>query len=228
MKHLACIMDGNRRWAKQHGWMPWSGHKEGVAAAQRVVDFCLHNGIPFLSLYTFSLENFRRSQEEQSYMFDMLVQQATSSLDIWITKGVKVRFIGDRSLFPESVQQACAHIEASTAEQTALQVNLLFGYGARQELSACMKSIGHKLLEGKLTLEAISPDIIEQHLWTAGIPDPDLVIRTGGAHRLSNFLLHQSAYSELYFLDCFWPDITHEHLRAACDYFYTCKRNFGS
>ena len=228
MKHLACIMDGNRRWAKQHGWVPWSGHKEGVLAAQRVVDFCLAKGISFLSLYTFSVENFRRSEQEQHYMFKMLVNESSKSLDNWIKKGVRVRFIGDLSLFPEDVQQACARLEKETAAQTKLQVNLLFGYGSRQELVFCMQQVGKKLLKGELALEDISPQILEQHLWTEGIPGPDLVIRTGGAQRLSNFLLYQVAYSELYFLECFWPEINNTHLEKAVEYFNQCKRNFGT
>ncbi len=228
MKHLACIMDGNRRWAKQHGWMPWSGHKEGVQAAQRVVDFCLAKNISFLSLYTFSIENFRRSQEEQLFMFRMLVQEATKSQDMWIKKGVRVRFIGDLLLFPEDVQQACAQLEKKTAAQTNLQVNLLFGYGSRQELAACMQTIGEKLLKGELAIEDISTQTLADNLWTAGMPDPELVIRTGGAHRLSNFLLYQVAYAELYFLDCFWPEVNNEHLEKALEYFNQCKRNFGT
>jgi len=228
MKHLACIMDGNRRWAKEHGWVPWSGHKEGVLAAQRVVDFCLEKAIPFLSLYTFSIENFSRSEQEQHYMFKMLINESKKSLMSWKNKGVRVRFVGDLSLFPANVQETCAQLERETATQTKLQVNLLFGYGSRQELVFCMQKVGEKLLKGELKLEDISTKTLDEHLWTEGIPSPDLVIRTGGAKRLSNFLLYQIAYAELYFLDCFWPEIGKEHLNKAVEYFNQCKRNFGT
>ncbi len=228
IKHLACIMDGNRRWAKQHGWLPWDGHRGGLNAAKRVVNFCLEQSIPYLSLYTFSLENFRRPQEELHFLFNVLFQEMRQKLlDEFIKKGVSVSFIGDRSLFPKEMLPVCQDIEAQTKGLSALKVNLLFCYGGQQEIVSGVKSIARKVKTGELDQDAISDELLEQHLWTSGIPDPDLIVRTGGVRRLSNFFLFKAAYSEFYFLDCFWPEITHTHLESIVESFYTRQRNFG-
>lgn len=227
--HLACIMDGNRRWAEQHGWMPWDGHRAGLKAAQRVVDFCLQEQIPYLSLYTFSLENFRRSAAELHFLFNVLMREMKDRLlEEFIIKEVCVRFVGDRAQFPKEVLPICDEIEQKTSVLSRLRVNLLFCYGGQQELVHGMRSIARKLKAGELTEEQISDELIEQSLWTAGIPAPDLIVRTGGAQRLSNFFLFKAAYSEFFFLDRFWPEIADTDLRAVMESFYIRQRNFGS
>ena len=220
-------MDGNRRWAKKKGWMPWKGHDQGVKAAQSVVEFCLEKNIPYLSLYTFSLENFNRAPEELSYLFDIIAGNAADNLDYYKKKGVRIRFIGDRSKFPERVMPVCERVEQETACLNALAVNILFCYGARQEIVSAAKKIYYKIKTGELHEDAISEAIFQENLWTNGSPEPDLIVRTGGAHRLSNFLLYQAAYSEFYFLDCLWPEITKTHLEDALMFFNNSQRNFG-
>ncbi len=226
--HLACIMDGNRRWAIKKGWIPWHGHREGIEAAKRVIDFCIEKGITYLSVYTFSIENFKRSFEEKNYLFEVLVNQASQIIEELKQKKVRIRFIGDRSLFPESIKKICEKAEQETAHFNALHLNLLFCYGAQQEIVDAVKRVVHEVRSGDFTLDDLSSETFKRFLWTQDTPDPDLIIRTGGRHRLSNFLLYQAAYSELYFLDCLWPDMTKSHLEKAINHFNQCRRNFGT
>lgn len=221
--HLACVMDGNRRWAKLQGQMPWTGHKAGAQTVRIAVDFCLQYQIPYLSLYTFSLENFNRSEHERSYLFDLVMQQAESYVPEFIAQGIKIRFIGNLSLFPESVQEVCARVEQQTAQGLKLQVNFLFGYGARQEIFAAAQLLAQKIAAGI----AVTQVDLESGLWTAGIPDPDLIIRTGGVQRLSNFLLYQGAYTEIRFLDTLWPDVTADQLYYAVVSAVQAQKNLG-
>ena len=228
IKHLACIMDGNRRWAKKHGWMPWDGHREGMRAAQRVIDFCLQQSIAYLSLYTFSIENFRRSKKEQSFLFNVLFKEIRKTMmGEFKDKSVQISFIGDRTLFPDSVRAECDEIEAKTAAGSALHVNLLFCYGGRQEIVSGVKKIINHVHAGDISVDQLTDDIFENYLWTAGIPAPDMIVRTGGMKRLSNFFLFQAAYSEFFFLDCLWPELTDIHLHKIVESFYESQRNFG-
>jgi undecaprenyl diphosphate synthase len=228
LTHLACIMDGNRRWAKQRGLVPWYGHKEGVEAVRRAVQFCLEKKIPYLSLYTFSVENFKRDPEENRYLFGLMVQEAQKGLEEFKKNGIRLRFIGDRSLFPEQLAPLLENAEKETANNTNLTVIFLFCYGGQQEIFAAVKDIADKVNAGTLSVEQVTPELLNQTIWTGSIPDPDLIIRTGGFSRLSNFLLYKAAYSEFCFLDCLWPDLSFEHLQKAYDDFLECKRNFGT
>ncbi len=225
--HLACIMDGNRRWAMQKGWIPWYGHRGGIDAAMRVVDFCREKQIKYLSVYTFSIENFKRSSEEKNYLFSTLAKEAAHIIEQLKQKQVRIRFIGDRTLFPENLKPICEQAEQDTAHFAAMQLNVLFCYGAQQEIVNAVKQVVKQVSVGTITIDDLSPEMFKQYLWTKDIPDPDLIIRTGGRQRLSNFLLYQAAYSELYFLDCLWPELTKEHLQKAVDHFNHCRRNFG-
>ena len=228
IQHLAAIMDGNRRWAKQNGLSYSLGYSDGgFGAAKRAAEFCLSKGIKYLSLYAFSLENFKRPQEEQDFLFSSMEKDGEKNIPFFQDAGIKVRFIGDRRLFPKNIVALAEKLEEETKQGEKLQVNVLFCYGARQELMCGIKELVHKVTSGVLKETDISEDSLEQCLWTQGIPHPELIIRTGGAQRLSNFLLYQAAYSEFYFLDCFWPDITEMHLQMALDSFYGVKRNFG-
>ena len=206
--HLACVMDGNRRWATRQGKYPWSGHAAGVKTVEVAIKFCLEHQISYLSLYTFSLENFKRSEQEQSYLFDIVIKQSESYLPMFIEQGVKVKFVGDLSQFPDKVKFIYKRVEESTATQDKLQVNILFGYGAQQEILSAVQNLLQKASKDT----AITKEMFESCLWTAGIPNPDLIIRTGGVQRLSNFLLYQSAYTEIRFLDTLWPDLTKEEI----------------
>lgn len=227
MKHLACIMDGNRRWAKERNLDPWFGHEEGLKALERTVDFCLEKQIPILSLYVFSLENFQRSAQELQFLFGPLFQEATQHFDTeYRKKGVRIRLVGDRSKFPSSIAQLVPKLEQFDGKETLL-VNLLFAYGGQQEMVAVMQRVAQEARDGHLDATAITPETFNSFSWLGNVVPPDLIIRTGGAKRLSNFFLFQSAYSELYFLDCFWPDIQKSHLETALQEFNNSKRNFG-
>lgn len=228
IKHLALIMDGNRRWAKKRLLTPWKGHQEGVQAAQKVLDYCIKKNIKYLSLYTFSLENFNRSTEEKNYLFEILAHEAHKRLPELISQGMRICFMGDRSLFPESVKATIEEVEQRTKQLNVLQVNLLFCYGGQQEIAHACTEIAKDVQAGKLHTDQITEKLISSYLWTGSTPEPELIIRTGGRSRLSNFLLFQAAYSELYFLECLWPDIQEADLDRAIGYFEEVTRNFGS
>jgi len=228
IKHLACIMDGNRRWARGQGKLPMLGHQEGVKAGRRVIQFCLEKKIPYLSLYTFSIENFKRSAQEQDFIFNIVATQGLQEVAQLRQQGVRIRFVGDRALFPQSLISVCDALEQQTQDCMALQVNLLFCYGARQEIIGGIKKIIRQVKAGVLDEDDVNEESFNHYLWTHNFPDPDLIIRTGGVSRLSNFLLYQAAYSELYFLDCLWPDVGMQQLEQAVSFFDNAQRNFGA
>lgn len=228
IKHVAFVMDGNRRWAKRRGLMPWHGHQEGVQALKRVVDFCLTQRIPYASFYTFSLENFKRSEEEKNFLFNLIIDQAEASLPLFFEKNARIRFVGDRESFPVQVRAACERIEQRTSHLTGIILNFLFCYGGRQELISSVKAIAQALQEGSISHHDINHDLIEKYLWTTTLPEPELIIRTGGVRRLSNFFLYQAAYSEIFFLDCLWPEISEVDLNEIVQEYAKTQRNFGS
>ncbi len=228
IKHLAVVMDGNRRWARKNKMEALFGHsKGGVAAAKKTIEFCLENGIKYLSLYTFSLENFKRSDLEKKFLFDLLMEVCTTDVDQLIHQGIRVRFIGDWSLFPQDVAISCKRLEQQTESGARLNLNILFCYGARQEIIAAVKTLFDQVQLGKIDKKELTLKNFEDCLWTAHVPEPELIIRTGGGQRLSNFLLYQAAYSEFCFLDCLWPEITKDHLVKALNDFNQTQRNFG-
>lgn len=221
-------MDGNRRWATQKGWASREGYRPGLDAAKRVVAFCLEKKIPHLSLYLYSIDNLKRSPQEQSYLFDTLAGSiAQEFCQECIDYNIRVKFVGDRTLFPHGMRSLCEKLERDTQDNDALHLDLLFCYGSQQEIVSATKKIIKKVERNELQEDEITPELFAKFLWSAATPSPDLVIRTGGAKRLSNFLLFQAAYSELYFLDCLWPDISHNDLENAVSYYNQCQRNFG-
>ncbi len=229
IKHLGVIMDGNRRWAKKSGLSPWIGHRKGVEPVKATISFCLKHNIPYLTLYAFSLENFKRSQQELDFLFNTLAQEiASKELGELFEQGIKVRFIGDRSLFPSQLVPIINDIEEKTAGGTRMELTILFCYGGRQELFEAAKKLAHEVKEGRVDSSMITQKDFEACLWTGNLPTPELIIRTGGMCRLSNFLPYQAAYSELYFLKCFWPDITEDHLIDALLWLKDRPRNFGA
>ncbi|MGZ6251137.1 MAG: polyprenyl diphosphate synthase [Candidatus Chromulinivorax sp.] len=223
LTHLACVMDGNRRWAKRKSMLPWLGHKAGIKTVEIAINFCLKHKIKYLSLYTFSLENFARPEQEQSYLFNLVLEQAITYIPEFIKHGVRVRFIGDMSKFSEQIQRFCSDVQEQTSQADILQVNFLFGYGARQEIYAAAEQFAQKIKEDL----PVTQQLFESCLWTAGIPDPDLIIRTGGVQRLSNFLLYQSAYAEIRFLDTLWPDLTETEIFDAVISAVQAQKNVG-
>ncbi len=228
LQHLACIMDGNRRWAKERGLSSTEGHKKGIEMSKLIIEFCLEKKIPYLSLYIFSNENFRRTEQELKSIFGLMLQEANKGIEEFKKHDIRLRFIGDRSLFPEQLLPLLDQFEKETAHCKTLQASFLFCYGARQEIAAAAKNIAHKVKIDELAEDDITPELFADHLWTRELPEPDLIIRTGYVSRLSNFLLYQAAYSELYMLDCFWPDITKEKLQEAYDQYISSERRFGA
>lgn len=226
VNHLALIMDGNRRWAQKRNLIAALGHKRGTDTVREIIEFCLEHKIGIVSVYTFSLENFNRPQEEIQALFELMIQKTPETLPDLIKNGVKVSFIGDKDYFPSHIVSTIEHIENSTKELNKLQFNMLFCYGGRQEIVAAMKSIIQDVKSGALQ-DPLTNKIFETYLWSSNLPDPDLIIRTGGVKRLSNFLLYKAAYSELYFTDRLWPDLTKKDLEEALQDFSMRKRNYG-
>lgn len=228
IKHLALIMDGNRRWAKKNALSYSIGYREGGSQAIKTsLDFALKHHIQFLSLYTFSLENFKRPEEEKDFIFQCIIIEGEKNLPYLQKHNVKVCFIGERNLFPEHVLPIINTIEESTKNNTALQLNILFCYGGQQEIVSAVKRISRDVKNGILEESSITESTISNYLWTHGIPNPELIIRTSGVQRLSNFLLYQAAYSEIFFIKCLWPELTENDLQAGLDSYTNTKRNFG-
>jgi undecaprenyl diphosphate synthase len=229
IQHLALVMDGNRRWARKQGFKPWIGHKKGVEPLKAALELCLEQKIPYLSVFAFSLENFKRSPEELSYLFDILAQElATQEFENLLKQNIKVRFIGDKHRFPPQLLTIINDIEIKTQQSDALTLNILFCYGSQQEIIEATRSLAHFVKENQLEPEHITAEIFQKQLWTFPTCPPDLIIRTGGQRRLSNFLLYQAAYSELQFLDTYWPDVTKKQLYECLQKFMETKRNFGA
>lgn len=229
IKHLGIMMDGNRRWARKAGLAPYIGHKKGVDPFKMTVKFCLKNKIPYLTLYTFSIENFKRPQEELDYLFNVLAKElASNELDELFKQGVKVIFAGDRSLFPQQLVSTIKDIEEKTKDGKNLTLTLLFCYGGQQEIIDATKKIVTLVKNGTLSPDAINKDHFENCLWTGKMPPPDLIIRTGRRQCMSNFLCFQAAYSELYFSDLYWPEFTENDLIKALESYCERARNFGA
>ncbi len=222
------MMDGNRRWALKNKIESFLGHKNGVKSAEIAVNFCLDNNIKILSLYTLSIENLKRSEEEKKYLFNLLIEENQKNLEYYISKGVKVRFVGDRSLFPINLVDVINQIEFKTHHLDKLQLNLLFCYGSRQEILSAAKLMAQDFKDGKISLDNITIDNFTDFFWPGNLPDPELVIRTGGEFRVSNFMLYQLAYSELYFIEKLWPELTYEDFKEALKWFSLRKRRFGA
>lgn len=222
IQHLAVIMDGNRRWAKLNNLQPWLGHKEGLKAIDKAVSFCLDNKIKYLSLYAFSTENLKNRPEiEKKYLFSIVKEYARDYFAQLSSKGIRVRFIGQKDLFPKEIISVINEIESNTANGKNLLINILFCYGGQQEWLDIFKEISVSNFSN-LTYEDL-----RKKTWLGDCPEPELIIRTGGHKRLSNFMLAHCAYSELYFLDNFWPEMTRQHFDNVLQDFKQVQRNFG-
>lgn len=227
MQHLAIIPDGNRRWAKQNKLQTILGHQKGGDAVKAAIQACLENNVKYLSIYAFSLENFNRSETEKNYLFNMIPGMCAKFLPDLIKNNVCVKFIGKKTLFPETALKGISEIEEKTQNCKNLIVNFLFCYGGRQEIIDGVKSLAEKVKAGEINIENINEETLRSVMWTSQTPDPDLIIRTSGVSRLSNLLPFQSAYSELMFLDCFWPEVTKETIKNCIEKYNQISRNFG-
>jgi undecaprenyl diphosphate synthase len=228
MQHLAIIPDGNRRWAKKNKLQAILGHQSGGKVIKSVISACLKNDIKYVSIYIFSLENLEsRSAQEQKYLFKMIPEQIKENLPDLIKHKVKVRFIGDSCKFPESLISEIKSVEEKTKNFDALNLSFMFCYGGRHEILHAVNCISKDISNGILVAEKIDEQVLRRYFWTSDLPDPDLIIRTSGISRLSNFFAFQSAYSELMFLDCYWPEVTQEILQKCIDDYKNIARNFG-
>lgn len=226
-KHVAIIMDGNGRWAKSRGLPRAMGHKAGVDALRAAVEAARDLGLSDLTVFSFSTENWNRPQSEIDALFDLLRMFVRKDLARLHRDGVRVRIIGSREGLGEDILALIDEAIETTKDNTRLTLNIAFNYGGRGELVAAMRDIGRLIEAGKLKADQIDEAMISRALWTSESPDPDLVIRTSGELRLSNFLLWSGAYAELMFMDLWWPDFTRESLEKAIDAFRRRDRRFG-
>lgn len=229
--HVAIIMDGNGRWAKEKGLPRLAGHNAGMKAMKKIVDHSDKLGIKHLTVYAFSTENWKRSLAEVSGIFKLLVAYVKSDLKELVDNNVKVKVLGDYSSLPGDAVKSLEKTLQQTKDNTGLQFNIALNYGGRDEITRAVRSIGEKIAAGEIAPSDITEDLISGELFTgftqADVPDPELIIRTSGELRLSNFLLWQSAYSELVFPDVYWPDFTPEEYEKAIADYQSRERRFG-
>lgn len=226
-KHIAIIMDGNGRWAKEKGEDRLYGHFHGVNSVRSVAEGASELGIEYLTLYAFSTENWDRPQEEVNGLMELLIQTIRKEVPVLNKNNIRLSMIGDLSMLPVEAQNEMNEALHETAGNNGLNLVLALSYSSRWELENAVKNIAADVQNGKLKPENIDQPVLEKYLTTAGIPDPELMIRTGGEHRVSNFLLYQLAYTELYFTDTKWPDFDKEKLFGSICDFQNRERRFG-
>lgn len=226
-KHIAIIMDGNGRWAKEQGQDRLFGHYHGVISVRKVVEAATEIGIQFLTLYAFSTENWDRPQEEVRGLMTLFVETIAKEVPDLHKNNIKLRFIGNLNMLPSEAQIALADAMEKTAHNTGLTLIIALSYSSRWELVEATKSIAQKVLEGSLSIASINDAVIAENLTTSEFPDPELMIRTSGECRISNFLLFQLAYAELYFTDTLWPAFGKEDLIKALMAYQSRERRFG-
>ena len=221
VQHIAVIMDGNGRWAQQRGLARTKGHREGLEAAKRSVKTVADLHIPYITLYVFSTENWKRTEEEVGFLMGLIQQHLRAELAFYAANNIKVKHIGNAAALPRAIQMDIADIMKKTEHYTGTTMQLAINYGGKDEIIRAIKKLSGR------QLETLTEDAFEQLLDTAGVPPVDLVIRTGGEKRLSNFLLWQTAYAEFYSTDILWPDFTPAHLMEALDAYGKRIRRFG-
>lgn len=223
LRHIAIIMDGNRRWAKNKNLPSMIGHKEGVAALKRTIEAARDFGIKYLTVYAFSTENWGRKQDEVEFLMRLLNDTIKNQINELHEKKVKVRIIGELTPLSNELKATLNHAENLTGENTGLGLQIAINYGSRHEIVSAVKRMFKDIKDP----EQITESLISEHLYTGGVPDPDLLIRTGGEKRISNYLLWQIAYTEIYITDTFWPEFGQEPLKAAINSFADRNRRFG-
>lgn len=226
-QHLAIIMDGNGRWAKQKGMLRVFGHENGTKSVRVTVESCAKLGIKNLTLYAFSTENWNRPKVEVDTLMKLLVSSLKKEIKTLQSNNIRLNAIGNLTNLPSGVQKELQEVIEKTSENTRMTLTLALSYGSREELIQVVKKIAHKVKNNIISEEAIDESIINQHLYTHNLPDVDLVIRTSGEHRISNFLLWQIAYAEFYFTEVLWPDFSENHLYEAIISYQKRERRFG-
>ena len=223
--HIAIIMDGNGRWAKARGMNRSMGHQQGVVAVREITTACSNLGVKFLTLYTFSTENWNRPADEVAALMSLILTSLEEEL--FMKNNVRLRIIGDLTRVPQVVQDSILALQQRTSVNTGMTMVIALSYSSRWEITKAVQDIANEVKTGTLNPEDINEEMIAQHLTTNFTPDPDLLIRTGGEVRLSNYLLWQCAYTEFYFCDTFWPDFHEEDLCQAIAWFQNRERRFG-
>ena len=226
-KHLAIIMDGNGRWAKQKGFLRAFGHENGTKSVRLTVETCAKLGIENLTLYAFSTENWNRPKLEVDTLMKLLISSLKNELQTLVDNNIKLNTIGNLDLLPKSAQKELLDVIEKTKNNTRMILTLALSYGSREEILNAVKIISDKVKNNIISIDRIDESIINEHLYTQNLPDVDLLIRTSGEHRISNFLLWQIAYSELYFTDVLWPDFQENDLYEAIISYQKRERRFG-
>ncbi len=225
--HVAVIMDGNRRWARERGFPVIEGYRRGIASLRELTRGCRDYQIPVLTAYGFSTENWKRDAGEVSMLFDLCCAFAVTEAPGLRKDGVRVRVLGDVSALPRAPREALSRLVDQTKRCNAVTLNLAVNYSGRSEMLDTMKALAREVQAGVLDPDTIDEHVLEARLYTAGLPDPDLLLRPGGEHRISNFLLYQLAYTELWVSDVHWPDFDRAHFEAALVDFQRRQRRFG-
>ncbi|MGL4309403.1 MAG: polyprenyl diphosphate synthase [Paracoccaceae bacterium] len=226
--HVAIIMDGNGRWATSRGWPRLVGHRRGAERVRDIVSACPELGVRYLTIYAFSTENWKRSTEEVLGLMKLFARYIQTEAEKLSEKGVRLRFIGDRTRLDANLQSLMGGIERRTANNDLLHLTVAINYGGRNEIARTMRKLAERVADGTLDPDTIDEGTVTDALDTADIPDPDLVIRTSGEYRISNYLLWQTAYSEYEFTDTLWPDFTAEELSDILTRFSRRERRFGA
>jgi undecaprenyl diphosphate synthase len=227
-QHIAIIMDGNGRWAQARGLPRIAGHRRGAEAARRAVVAAAELGVPYLTLFGFSSENWKRPPAEIQDLMGLLRHYLRGEIAELHRNGARLKVIGELARLPEDIIDLIDHAEAVTRDNTRITVTMALSYGGRAEIIAAMRAIAQQVAEGRLAADAIDEDCLAGHLFTSDIPDPDLLIRTSGELRISNFLLWQCAYSELVFIRTLWPDFSKSDLELAIGEFRSRERRYGA
>jgi undecaprenyl diphosphate synthase len=225
--HIGVIMDGNGRWAKARGRPRTEGHVEGVKALRRLVELCIRYGVGHLTVFSFSSENWSRPPDEITFIFGLLRRFVASDLERLIENNVHVRVIGSREGLEPSLRRLIEDVEDKTRDNTGLKLMVAFNYGGKAEITDAVRRLARRVATGALAPEAITEQTISDALYTAGMPDPDIIIRTSGEQRFSNFLLWQSAYAELAFVECNWPDFDETAFLSVLEDYSARERRFG-
>lgn len=226
-KHIAIIMDGNGRWAKKRGMPRTFGHKKGAENVVKITRSMKESGVKYLTLYAFSTENWQRSKDEVDALMQLLNEYLDKELKEIMENNVRIVFIGERYMLSDTIQQKMHYLEEESAKNSDLTLCIALSYGSRQEILSAVRSLAQKVQNNQINIDDIDQEIFANELYTKGIPDPDILIRTSGEQRISNYLLWQIAYTELFFTDTLWPDFSKEELLEIIKKFASRERRYG-
>lgn len=226
-RHIVVVMDGNGRWARQRHLPRTAGHHAGVKSTRKLVESCIREKIQALTLFAFSSENWKRPEQEVSSLMELFVSTLQTEVKSLHQQNVRVRFIGECSAFSEKLQKKIQDATSLTQDNSGLQLNIAVNYGGRWDIANACQKIAEKVQRGELNAKDVDAQLVNEHVCLSELPEPDLFIRTGGEKRISNFLIWQLAYTELYFTDVLWPDFSEQHFADALDWYVGRQRRFG-